>query len=154
MPSVEDDDSTEVAERRAAMAQLEQEVADTRQLIDVPHLPEFDAVFPDPNGGEQATIRVQTIMHARQYNKYADVFFQSGLDEDPRDFSPTHYHEHKMSVELWEQLGRPMTITVTIDPGDMLNAEVQGQAQEASPSGPVPEADQARDAEEEGTTDR
>lgn len=95
---------------------------DTRTLIDVPHLPEYDADFPRGDA-ECVVSKSQTIMHAKQYNKYADVFFQSGLDEDPRDFSPSHYHEHRMSVDMWEEMGRPMTITVTIEPGDLLNDE-------------------------------
>lgn len=98
---------------------------DVRQLIDVPHI-EHDADFPT-NDMAPVISKTETIMHAKQYNRYADVFFQSGLDEDPADFSPSHYHEHKMSVDLWDELGRPMTITVTIQPGDHLN----GQEQEA-----------------------
>ena len=126
---------------------------DTRQLVDVPHLPEYDADFPNPANGRLSISKCQMIMEAKQYNRYADVFFQSGLDEEPADFSPSHYHEHKMSVDLWEELGRPMTITVTIQPGDHLNGPGEAQAQ-AEATGPVPQTDAARDEQEEGSEDR
>ena len=112
---------------------MAEQAGDTRSLIDVPHLPEYDADFPTGDVAPKISAS-DTIMHAKQYNKYADVFFQSGLDEDPRDFSPSHYHEHRMSVDMWEEMGRPMTITVTIKPGDHLNDQTAEQAERSQGS--------------------
>lgn len=41
------------------------------------------------------------------------VKFTYGDDSDPSFFS--------MSGEAWEDMGQPRTITVTIEPGDLLN---------------------------------
>lgn len=41
------------------------------------------------------------------------VKFTYGDDSDPSFFS--------MSGEVWEDMGQPRTITVTIEPGDLLN---------------------------------
>ena len=41
--------------------------------------------------------------------------FTYGDDSDPSFFS--------MSGEAWEDMGQPRTITVTIEPGDILNSD-------------------------------
>lgn len=35
---------------------------------------------------------------------------------------------HTLPFETWEDMGSPMTITITVEPGDKLNKENDGQA--------------------------
>lgn len=76
--------------------------------------------------------KTRTLLSAKQHHGES-VFFATELDDAEKDQDISHYHEHKMSKHMWDDLGRPMVITLTIVPGDDLNGEAEGQAtQEAA----------------------
>lgn len=52
------------------------------------------------------------------------VFFgQEGTDEDTRQ------HEMYLDRQVWEELGSPTTVTITIEPGDKLNDQGNVEAE-------------------------
>lgn len=68
---------------------------------------------------EAVGVKRQTVLDRREYGFLTGVMFGFTADPAPDNWSPGI--ETVLSVETWDELGRPERITVTVEPGDRLN---------------------------------
>ena len=69
----------------------------------------------------------QTVMHIVDVSKYVNrddirVYFSAIREEGDEPYSN---ETHRIQRSEWEDMGKPDTITVTVEPGDLLNPEPQ-----------------------------
>jgi hypothetical protein len=62
-----------------------------------------------------------TIMHKATEQPFAEsIIFDNSDPDDSGGWVPDQY---LCDVDMWDDLGQPDTITVTVEPGDLLNTE-------------------------------